>query len=72
EFVPADHPNPEAFALKFLTRKEVDNSWPWNILWTDESHYYLQGSVSTQNCRIWARANPPSHWVPNVTGTRYL
>ncbi|GBN67748.1 hypothetical protein AVEN_44668-1 [Araneus ventricosus] len=37
---------------------EVDNSWPWNILWTDESHYHLQGSANTQNCRIWARSNP--------------
>ncbi|GBL89158.1 hypothetical protein AVEN_255278-1 [Araneus ventricosus] len=37
---------------------EVDNAWPWNILWTDEAHFYLQGSVNTQNCRIWARENP--------------
>ncbi|GBN75512.1 hypothetical protein AVEN_168917-1 [Araneus ventricosus] len=37
---------------------EVDNTWPWNILWTDEAHFHLQGSVNTQNCRIWARENP--------------
>ncbi|GBL88998.1 hypothetical protein AVEN_255159-1 [Araneus ventricosus] len=37
---------------------EVDNTCPWNILWTDEAHFYLQGSVNTQNCRIWARENP--------------
>ncbi|GBL73768.1 hypothetical protein AVEN_230745-1 [Araneus ventricosus] len=37
---------------------EVENARPWNILWTDEAHFYLQGSVNTQNCRIWARENP--------------
>ncbi|GBN42859.1 hypothetical protein AVEN_85302-1 [Araneus ventricosus] len=58
EFVPADQPKSEALALKFLARMEVDNSCPWNIFRTDESHYHLQGSVITQNCRIWARANP--------------
>ncbi|GBL90008.1 hypothetical protein AVEN_178406-1 [Araneus ventricosus] len=26
--------------------------------WTDEAHFHLQGSVNTQNCRIWARQNP--------------
>ncbi|GBO46894.1 hypothetical protein AVEN_186267-1 [Araneus ventricosus] len=29
-----------------------------NILWTDEAHFHLQGSVNTQNCRIWTRENP--------------
>ncbi|GBL88959.1 hypothetical protein AVEN_255132-1 [Araneus ventricosus] len=29
-----------------------------NILRTDEAHFHLQGSVNTQNCRIWARENP--------------
>ncbi|GBL80317.1 hypothetical protein AVEN_92235-1 [Araneus ventricosus] len=53
ELVPADLPKREAFALQFLPRIEVDNDWPWNILWTDETHFHLQGSVNTQNCRIW-------------------
>ncbi|GBN53406.1 hypothetical protein AVEN_219993-1 [Araneus ventricosus] len=37
---------------------EVDNTWLWNILWTDEAHFHLQGSVNTRNCRIWVRENP--------------
>ncbi|GBN83348.1 hypothetical protein AVEN_42479-1 [Araneus ventricosus] len=37
---------------------EVDNAWPWNILWTGETHFHLQGSINTQNCRIWASENP--------------
>ncbi|GBM19833.1 hypothetical protein AVEN_86169-1 [Araneus ventricosus] len=58
ELVPADLPKREAFALQFLVPMEVDNAWPWNILWTDEDHLHLQGSGNNQNCRIWARENP--------------
>ncbi|GBM13561.1 hypothetical protein AVEN_266909-1 [Araneus ventricosus] len=61
QLVPADLPKREAFALRFLARMDVDNAWPWNILWTDETH--LQGSVNTQNCRIWANRE----FVPNAT-----
>lgn len=46
------------FALTFLARMEIDNDWPWNILWGDEAHFYLNGSVNTQNCRIWACERP--------------
>ncbi|GBM62572.1 hypothetical protein AVEN_95550-1 [Araneus ventricosus] len=52
ELVLADLPKREAFALQFLALMEVDNAWPWNILWTDEAHFHLQGSVNTQNCRM--------------------
>ncbi|GBM66169.1 hypothetical protein AVEN_68294-1 [Araneus ventricosus] len=37
---------------------EVNNAWPWNILWTVEAHFHLQCSVNTQNCSIWAREKP--------------
>ncbi|GBN43391.1 hypothetical protein AVEN_138007-1 [Araneus ventricosus] len=58
ELVPADLPKRETFALQVLARMEVDNAWPWNILWTYEAHFHLQSSVNIQNCRIWARENP--------------
>ncbi|GBM29521.1 hypothetical protein AVEN_212246-1 [Araneus ventricosus] len=57
KLVPADMAKREAFALGFLALMEVDNAWPWNTLWTDEAHFHLQGSVNTQNCRIWTRKN---------------
>ncbi|GFV96488.1 uncharacterized protein TNCV_1999401 [Trichonephila clavipes] len=44
----------------FLARLEVDPEWPWNILWTDEVHFHLDGSVNTHNCRIWETDNPHS------------
>ncbi|GFV95598.1 transposable element tc3 transposase [Trichonephila clavipes] len=42
------------------------------ILWSDEAHFYLNGTVNTQNCRIWVKENPQIHTEipqqsPNVT-----
>lgn len=56
-----DKPQRLSFAVSFLNRMTVDLSWPWNILWSDEAHFYLNGTVNTQNCRIWAQENPRMH-----------
>ena len=37
---------------------QVDEAWPWKILWSDEAHFYLNGTVKTQNSRIWAYEEP--------------
>ncbi|KFM67194.1 hypothetical protein X975_24756, partial [Stegodyphus mimosarum] len=37
---------------------EVDAAWPWKILWGDEAHFYLNGTMNTQNCRIWNDKSP--------------
>ncbi|GFV86879.1 uncharacterized protein TNCV_2198311 [Trichonephila clavipes] len=54
------HDETDLFSLQFLARLEVDPEWPWNILWTDEAHFHLDGSVNTHNCRIWETDNPHS------------
>ena len=65
ELLPSDLAARETFALEFLARMEVDNDWPWKILWTDEAHFHLTGYVNTQNCQIWAAENPlATHPVP--------
>ncbi|GFV57924.1 uncharacterized protein TNCV_2801901 [Trichonephila clavipes] len=46
------------FALTFLARVEVDASWPWKILWSNEAHFHVSGTVNTHNCRIWDTENP--------------
>ncbi|GFY11648.1 uncharacterized protein TNCV_4231171 [Trichonephila clavipes] len=58
-----------------------DDDWLSNLLWTDEAHFTLRGSVNTHNCRIWATENPrtvvetPLHdekvtvWVGFTTST---
>ena len=58
QLLPEDMESRESFALRFPARMEMDNEWPWNILWPDEVHFYLHGSVNRQNCRIWATENP--------------
>ncbi|GFU80607.1 putative DD41D transposase [Trichonephila clavipes] len=30
----------------------------WNMLGSDEAHFWLNGYVNKQNCRIWSEANP--------------
>ncbi|GBM39442.1 hypothetical protein AVEN_126322-1 [Araneus ventricosus] len=39
-------------------RIAVNNSCPWNILWSDEAHFSLDGAVNTPNCRIWGTTSP--------------
>lgn len=58
ELKPNDTATRLTFALTFLARMEVDDTWPWKILWGDEAHFYLNGDVNTQNCRIWASEHP--------------
>ena len=54
----SDLPAREVLALEFLSRMEVNEEWPWKVLWTDEAHFYLTGYVNTQNHQIWATENP--------------
>ncbi|GFU40750.1 uncharacterized protein TNCV_3231071 [Trichonephila clavipes] len=60
ELLPHDFETRHLFSLLFLVRLEVDPERPWNILWTDEAHFHLDGSVNTHNCRIWESDNPHS------------
>ncbi|GFS48265.1 uncharacterized protein TNCV_2296521 [Trichonephila clavipes] len=46
------------FALTFLARVEAHASWPWKILWSDEAHFHLSGTVNTHNCLILDTENP--------------
>ena len=58
ELKPGDNDLRETFALTFLARMEVEQNWPYNILWTDEAHFYMRGTVNTHNCRIWSTEIP--------------
>ena len=57
ELFPADLLMRHTFALEFLTHTKVVSEWLWDILWTDEAHFYLHGLVNSQNCSIWATQN---------------
>lgn len=58
QLLPSDTVEREAFARWAFSKIEQDPSWVFNILWTDEAHFSLQGDVSTHNCRIWVTSNP--------------
>ena len=49
ELKPSDYDKRVTFALSFLARIEIDDAFPWHILWGYECHFYLNGSVNTQN-----------------------
>ncbi|GFX61216.1 uncharacterized protein TNCV_3406911 [Trichonephila clavipes] len=50
ELLPHDFETRHLFSLQFLSRLEVDPEWPWNILWTDETHFHLDDLVNSHNC----------------------
>ncbi|GFV65615.1 transposable element tc3 transposase [Trichonephila clavipes] len=60
ELLPYDFETRYLISLQFLARLKVDPEKYWNILWTDEAHFHLDGSVNTHNCRIWETDNPHS------------
>ncbi|GFT07429.1 putative RNA-directed DNA polymerase from transposon BS [Trichonephila clavipes] len=41
---------------KFITKQTALKDWSPNA--SDEAHFWLNGYVSKQNCRIWSEANP--------------
>ena len=48
ETVPEDSAKRMAFANWALSEYEENSQWPHSILWTDESHFSLHGTVNTQ------------------------
>ncbi|GFX49148.1 uncharacterized protein TNCV_5041421 [Trichonephila clavipes] len=52
ELLPHDFETRHLFSLQFLARLEVDPEWPWNILWTDEAHFHLDGAGGPVTCSI--------------------
>lgn len=57
ELLSGDKGTQKQFVLMCLPRMTVDNSWPWQIFWSGETHLYLNGVAKTRNCRILAVEN---------------
>ena len=62
ELLDRDEPQRFTLAIHCLSRMSDDLSFPCNILWSDEAHFYLKGTLNTQNYSIWAMENP---WMRN-------
>lgn len=37
------------FAEEFLIRYDENDSWPWHILWMDESYFSLNSNINSKN-----------------------
>lgn len=46
------------FVRIFLAIITDDNVWHWNILWSEETHSIIYGTVNSHNCHIWGTATP--------------
>lgn len=53
-----DHRQRRLFANWALDRLEEDPNFGRKIIFSDEAHFWLNGYVNKQNCRIWGDANP--------------
>ena len=58
ELKDSDFPKRMEFADWFRGQMRADVHFLNKILWTDEAHFSLDGSVFTRNCVIWATENP--------------
>ncbi|GFV70230.1 hypothetical protein TNCV_843491 [Trichonephila clavipes] len=53
-----DHQARRRFVAWALNEMAVVPDFHKRILFSDEAHFWLNGYVNKQNCRIWSEANP--------------
>ncbi|XP_050310837.1 uncharacterized protein LOC126747933 [Anthonomus grandis grandis] len=58
ELKPQDHGQRRTFAAWALEQLQVDPAFARKIIFSDEAHFWMNGYVNKQNCRIWADQNP--------------
>ena len=61
ELKPQDHARRRTFADWVLERQEIDPNFCDKVIFSDEAHFLLSGSVNKQNCRIWGDSNPEQY-----------
>ncbi|CAH1991124.1 unnamed protein product [Acanthoscelides obtectus] len=54
----ADHISRRTFSDWLLEHRQIDANFSSKIMFSDEAHFTLNGTVNKQNCRIWANENP--------------
>ena len=58
ELKPEDHESRRTFADWVLEQLETDPHFGEKIIFSDEAHFWMNGFVNKQNCRIWGASNP--------------
>ena len=61
QLLPDDAAKRMEFANWALSELEENPQWLISILWTDEVHFSLHGTVNTHNCRMWLKENPHAY-----------
>ncbi|CAH1985567.1 unnamed protein product [Acanthoscelides obtectus] len=54
----ADHFSRRTLSDWLLEHRQIDANFSSKIMFSDEAHFTLNGTVNKQNCRIWANENP--------------
>ncbi|GFU97197.1 uncharacterized protein TNCV_3545741 [Trichonephila clavipes] len=44
--------------FEFTRNPNIKLAYAYPIFFSDEAHFWLNGYVNKQNCRIWSEANP--------------
>ena len=77
ELKPLDHLKRGNFSNLALAKLEKNEEFHRKIIFSDEAHFWLNGSVSKQNMRYWSETNPnlllktPLH-PQKVTGAVFM
>ncbi|GFU69747.1 uncharacterized protein TNCV_1221351 [Trichonephila clavipes] len=58
EFEPSTSKDPPCRAVMHVKSVEELKHPAVGVVWYDEAHFWLNGYVNKQNCRIWSEANP--------------
>ena len=59
-----------AFSNWALSGFEENPQWLLSILWTDEAHFSLHGTVNTHSCKIRAKENPHAYTEETLNARR--
>ena len=62
-----DHRQRRVSADWVLEQLEVNSNFAKQIIFSDEAHFWMNGYVNQQNCRIWDDTNPRETPAPNAS-----
>lgn len=72
ELCHTDHNRSLMFAFIFLASMEVDDAWPWKIVWGDENNIYRNGFANTQNFEIWDNKSTQMYLKNSLMSSPYV
>ena len=65
DFKPMDQRLCREFGVSYENELEIDPIFHRKILFSDEAHFWLNGYINKQNCRIWSEENQQGSVMDN-------